>query len=262
MIDLGDPVTLTWVLGSSGTVVATVTLPDGTTSAPTVSGTSTYSATYTTTQAGLHRINWVSSGATVAAHADVFNVEPAAAGLIVSVADALAHLRSVTSITTTADLEQLRWLVAVTSDAVERDLDRILARRTVVETRDGGRLALVLNCSPVISITSVVESGTTTAAGDYTTDLENGVLYRGAATSPQRFAVGRQNVVVTYVAGMLVVPKIARKVALNGVERMWQHSQQAPHSAFAVDVEIATVITRLTPLEMAAYDSLRRGGFA
>jgi hypothetical protein len=67
-------------------------------------------------------------------------------------------------------------------------------------------------------------------------------------------------VTVVYVAGPTDPPRIARKVALNGVERMWQSSQQTAHPMLD-DVSAAeavfTAAGTLTPLEMGAYNSLR-----
>lgn len=60
----------------AGTVAATVRLPDGTTSAGSVSNVSTgrYRVDYTTTQAGEHRIEWAVSGAAIAAGVYPFTV--------------------------------------------------------------------------------------------------------------------------------------------------------------------------------------------
>ena len=56
-----------------------------------------------------------------------------------------------------------------------------------------------------------------------------------------------------------------RKVAKNGAQRMWQQSQQMPHPAMDdLDVELQVQTGVLTPLEYAAYQSIKGGkaGFA
>ena len=70
--DLGDVATLavqikdsTGTLANAGALAATITLPDGTTTTPTVSNPSTgnYQISYITTQLGRHGIRWVATGA-------------------------------------------------------------------------------------------------------------------------------------------------------------------------------------------------------
>ena len=72
VFDLGDVANLTitvrnssGVAANAGSVACTITQPDGTSSTPAVSntGTGTYSAGFTPTQAGRHLIRWVATGA-------------------------------------------------------------------------------------------------------------------------------------------------------------------------------------------------------
>jgi hypothetical protein len=245
-----------------------VTLPDGTGGiAPGVQHgvTGEYYVVYPNTVFGLHQEVWTAivAGVTVVIRRNFTVEEPASA--FVDTDEALAHLRATGVIVTAPDLEQLRWLCQVSCDAVERDLGRVIARRAVVETFNGGVTALVLHNTPVISLTSVVESGITLAAADYTADLAAGLLYRGGQQSPRCWLSGRQNVVVTIVAGYLSPPRIARKVALNGIQRMWQSSQQASHPYLddvSAEQAVFAAAGTLTPLEMGAYQALRAPGFA
>jgi hypothetical protein len=273
-LNLGGIIRLTYAvrdanaaLTNPGTATLTITQPDGTAAAgititlpPAVTGQLLYD--FTPSQAGLHSAHWATTGPTTAED-DVFVAERPAS-MIVSVDEAVSHLRAAGVITSDADREQLQWLCLVASDAVERDLGRIIARRTVTEVYDGGRWSIMLRSTPVLSITSVTESGTLLGVGDYTINPSTGLLYRGSTLSTQWWAWGRQNVTVVYVAGFADVPRIVRKVALNGVQRMWQESQQASHPLLdeAVEAGIAVAAGTLTPLELGAYNSLKAVGIA
>jgi hypothetical protein len=255
------------VLTNPGTATLTITQPDGTLAAgitvtlpPADAGRLVYD--FTPSQAGLHSVRWSTTVPTTADD-DMFVAERAAS-LIVSVDEAVAHLRAGGIIISDADREQLQWLCLVASDAVERDLGRVIARRTVTEVYDGGRMAIMLRSTPVLSITSVTESGTLLGPGDYVVNPSTGLLYRGSTLSSLWFTYGRQNVTVVYVAGYLDPPRIVRKVALNGVQRSWQESQQASHPLLdeAIEAGIAVAVGTLTPLELGAYNSLKAVGIA
>ena len=86
----------------AATVTATVTAPDRTSSAPTVThnGPGLYSAQYVTAQAGHHVVLWVAADTTYpGAWADSFEVQPAQDPTIVSLAEAkdILHLSDTTS---------------------------------------------------------------------------------------------------------------------------------------------------------------------
>src|SRR4030095_8673193 len=142
------------VLANAGTVTATVTLPDGTTTAPTVvnSGTGLYDFDYLTVQVGRHTILGSATGGALGTAVekfdDTFNVETPGR-FLVGFDDARTQLRAVTTITTLADREQLRWLCLAALDAVERDLDRIVARRSIVEVHDGGKTRIQIRAGPI-----------------------------------------------------------------------------------------------------------------
>lgn len=251
----------------AATVTATITLPDGTPTSPTVthSGLGLYDIDYTTVQTGRHVLLGDATGGVLASDhekfEDVFNVEIPGRYLI-SLDDAITALRATATITTIADRQQLRWYILASSDAVERDLDLTICRHTLVEVYDGGKSAILLRHSPVISITTVVESGGTLPAGNFTLDTNAAVLHRGSTMAALIWIWGRQNVTITYVVGMVDVPPIVRKVCANGVQRMWQTEQQQPHQVLDAELAITEAIANLSPLERAAYDSLRGGGFA
>jgi hypothetical protein len=252
----------------AGTVTAVITLPDGTSSGTltlTHAGTGLYDLAYATTLAGLHTLRTTATGGVLAAQVDVwedvFTVETAG-GAFVAVDEAAAHLRAAGIITSAADREQLRWLCLAASTAVEGDLGRVIAPRQVVEAHDGGKTAIVLRSTPLISVTSVVESGTTLTTADYVASTATGILYRGTQQSPSVWAAGTETVTVMARVGYTVPPRVARKVALGVVERAWQASQQAPHDALDAGGEVFAAVGTLTDPERAAYDALRSPGIA
>lgn len=272
-LNLGGVIRLTYLVkNDSGvatnptTATLTVTQPDGTVAAgttitlpPTTTGLLVYD--FTPSQAGLHAVHWATTVPTTAED-DVFVAE-APGRLLVSVDEAVTHLNASGQLTSDADREQLQWLCLVASEAVERELGRVFMRRTVVETHTGSGV-LVLRSTPVLSVVSVTESGTALTASDYLLDSDAGILYRGSTSGAWSWAAGLRNVVVTYLAGFADPPKIVRKVALNAVQGMWQSSQQASHplaEEFA-ESSVGAAVAALTPLERAAFESLRAPGIA
>lgn len=263
------------VLTSSATVTATATV-DGVTSAATITntGTGTYAIDYPTGSIeGPVTIVVSATGGALASvvrrFEDTFTVV-APGGLLVSADDALNHLRARKVIAGAADVDQLRWLCLVATDAVARDLGRAVVREVVVEKHSGGDYHLRLRRTPVRSVTSVVESGVTLSGGedvDFTLDdnANTGLLYRGSTTSTSRWACGRRNITVTYVAGYARAPHVLRKVALDVVERAWQTSQQAAHvlvDDVTADGAVFAAVGTLTAPERGAYESLRSVGIA
>jgi hypothetical protein len=240
---------------NAGTVVVTITLPDLSTTAPAVvnSSTGVYDIAYTTSQVGLHNLKGSATGGVLGSETDVwedaFTVEEPKR-IFIGLDEASNHLRAGGIITTDADREQLRWLCEVASEAVENELNRIIAKRTFVETYDGGYDSIRLRSTPVVSITTVTESGTTIAGTGYLLDKSTGMLYRGTSTSLQSWAWGRQNIVVTYIAGYTNPPRTVRLFALNIVQELWQETQQAPHPFLDQEIEAAT---------SAAFSSLPMG---
>lgn len=272
-LNLGGIVRLTYavkndagVLTNPSTATLTITQPDGTLAAgivvtlpPTVTGQLVYD--FTPTQAGLHSVHWATTVPTTAED-DTFTAE-APASLLVSVDEAVAHLNAAGIITSDADREQLQWLCMVATDAIERDLDRYLVRRTVVETHNGSQHAIILRRTPVVSITSVTESGVSLVGTDYLIDSSVGILYRGTTTYSQRFGIGRQNIVVTYVAGYANPPRVARLAALSLIQSMWQQSQSSFHPGIDESSAEAFVSAALPGLgQIPGYDSLRSAAVA
>lgn len=124
----------------------------------------------------------------------------------------------------------LRWGTAETTKFSTQLDDFINAATEIVEaeagpfepvtltyTADGGdSVALPKR---VLSVTSVTVGGTAVAAANYTVDVNAGIVY-----GP--FASGRQNVVVTYEAGMDPVPASVEFATRSLVAHMWSVASQ------------------------------------
>lgn len=228
--DVGDVVTTpelevfifddTGTAADATTVTVTITLPDGTTSSPSVThaGTGHYTASYTVTQAGLHDVDWVATGTNASAYSTSFEVRAATEALI-PLADAKARL----SINTDTSDDLLRTYIDAVGAAVESYTGRTFRRQTFTEVYDGGYPAISLLHLPVISVSSVSESGTALGVTDYTINGLRGVLWRGASSYyPGRFAPGIQNISVTYVAGYVDIPDDVMHAAKQMLSHLWE----------------------------------------
>lgn len=256
------------VLVNAVSAALTITLPDGTTATPAVPAPTTtgnYAVDYMPTQSGRFVGVWLftMSGGKTTSYVETFDV----GSCLVTVDEAIAHLRANGIITSSNDLEQLQWLCFVATDAVERDLGRAMTTRTVTEIHNGGVGSIVLRKTPVVSITTLTEGGATVlgTTGYVLETLADGggILYRGSTMVPQRFWWGRSNIVVTYVTGYTDPPRIVRKVALNTIQAMWESSQQAEHPFLDegnADSFTGQGSALLSPVEMSAYESLRVHG--
>lgn len=278
MIDVGE----TWsspvyevtdsdgVLTNAGTVTYVITLPNGT-ALPSASAanpaTGQYTVDYLTTVEGTHGIVVTATGGVLGAltrrWSDSFTVE-AYRGFI-SADDALSFMRAQRLITRAPDRETVREFCHRACSAIEDDLGQVVARRTVVEEHESCSV-LVLRHHPAISITSIDVDGTASAADTYRLSTSTGLVQSLNGWTRTSWGV----VTVTYVAGMLVVPPPIRDVALHVVARMWQTSQQMPHTSlddsggggdFAALAELAA-LGRVDPVTWAAYKSYRMPGFA
>jgi hypothetical protein len=235
MIDVADPLPGLSITTTSGGVAAdpttltlTITLPDGTTKVGTwpAAGGDTltitrasagnFSCTFITTLPGRHTARWVAvGGGTDKAHVDAWNVAASTAIPLISLADIREQCRA----SSTAADEELRWYGLVASRMAE-DHTQIWRRTTLTETFDGGRRFLRLR-RPVVSVTLVVEGGTTVTSTGWVLNAPRGKLYRGTTSGAWCWADGVQNVTVTYVAG--VSDGIVPEGVLQGVRLETQH---------------------------------------
>lgn len=221
-------------LANAGSVTLTITLPDGTTTSPSVSNDSTgiYSATYQPLVLGRLAVRWVATGTNASTLTDVIDVSDPAALPIVSLDEVRDHM-GWSSPTTAAQRdrdERVRAWAAVATELAEDYCGGIvLGRRSIVETHDGGYSVLLLRRSPTLSVTSITEDGTTVPSTSYRLDSAAGMVWRTAGLWGTGYP---QSTVVTYVAGYASPPRVARWAVLRTIEEWWTRTQQAPHPAF------------------------------
>jgi hypothetical protein len=219
-------------------VVCAVTLPDGTTAspAPTVDNPSTgsYTANFTTTQAGRHVVSW-SSTSPQTAYVDVFDVRSVSVTPpIVSLADVKTYLR----ITSSTDDDELRDFIGTATAVIESYVGAV-SRRTVVEKYNGdwNKPYLPLRTHPVISVGSVVEGGNTLVAETDYTLTDTGILVRVAGPSPNLYprgwVFGIDNVIVTYDAGRPIIGANLIEAAKELIRWNWRPQRGGDGPAFS-----------------------------
>lgn len=234
--DLGDIAPLTveikdsaGVLANATGVILTITLPDGTTVTPAVSNPTVgrYQVDYPTVQSGRHLARWVATGVNSSAYVDIFDVRPATPPLLVSLKDTKEQLNKIATI----DDGELRRLIESATAAVERHLDKTVVRRTIVEKRDLGipqphaapgiLQSFTLTSKPVISLTSIVavDAGLTWNTANMTVN-DYGVVRVLAG------AVVWGPVVITYQAGLTVVPAEYGEAAAIIIQHIWENTQR------------------------------------
>lgn len=222
-IDLGDLYRCSFTLTSpAGALVSadimtlTVTRPDGTPAVvpnpitPTSPG--VYQYDYQTVQAGRHVQRWVGTGANPGAHTDAFDVRPADAPYITSLADAKQQL----NMTTATSDEEVRSFLEAATGVVEDELGQAVVRRSFTEehTVTG---ALVLNWTPVVSLSSVALIN-----GTHTWDVSTlHVSPAGVVTSLGGVALSGR-VTVTYVAGMAIIPRAYAQASMIILQNLWE----------------------------------------
>lgn len=197
----------------------TIILPDGSTASPAVpapTATGQVRVDYVTEQAGRHVWRLATSGPTTA-YADVFDVQPAMATGIASLADARAQLGLRPD--ETGDDDELRSFIGAATGAVERALGRVVVRRTIVERQRVGRTAeVLLRQVPVLSLTSAVaaDGSTTWDTAGLRVDGDTGLL---TVTSGEQLAGA---VDFTYQAGETIIPDDYRLAGLIIIQHLWE----------------------------------------
>lgn len=228
-------------LANVGSMTCTVTKPDGTTVAGTVTNTGTgeYQASTPGTFAGRYRFTFTATGANSGGTpwTDVADVWPADPRLIISLSDAKAELNMIPNVND----DELRLYIAAATPVVEEIVGRVLTE-TVVERHDGGKTGVLLH-ERAADITSVVVDGVTLTEGaDWYASTEAGIVYAGSQSTPSRFDFGRRNVVVTYTVGDAIIPANIIAGARIIVAHQYSVGQQgragAGRSGAAVDVAI------------------------
>lgn len=156
---------------------------------------------------------------------------------LITLAEARSALRLPDSDTShDADLSTI-YIPAVTSPV--EDIVGPVVSRSYTRTFDGGVNAIVLLGHDNVTVTSVVENGITltdgsgspdTNAGDFIVDNVAGIVIRGSQLAPRPYFYGRQNVTITWTAGMVDsttdVPAPIKLAARIIMENLWQSDQQ------------------------------------
>lgn len=213
---------------ATATVALTITLPDGSTTTPSVTTPSTgrYQSSYKPTQAGTHYVRWVATSVggvsgEDTAYEDSFTVS-ASTNSFLSLAEAKEYL----NISSSDHDDELLVYVEIACDLAQQVADSQFARKSVVDTLSASGTESFLNLShrPVISVTSVTERGTTlTASTQYATDLRWGRLYRMVGAYDRTvWGEGTRHVVATYVAGYAIIPTQVRFATLVILDHLWK----------------------------------------
>lgn len=236
--DLGEVVARTLLVrNSSGTLVDAdanptwaVTLPDGTAGTPPAVGhpsTGAYTVDYLTVQAGLHADIWTATVAGLVRKEgpDAFLVRAATPGPLLGLAEAKQQLR-ITSVDTARD-EELREYIEAATVLCEDHVGRSFRRQQVTETHDGGGCVLALRRTPVQSVTTVTESGTTLTASDWVLDANAGLLYRGTTAAAIAWRYGVQNIIASYIAGASAPTSTVRQAVRVTLAHLWS-TQRGP----------------------------------
>lgn len=234
--DQGDVVPLgititdsTGAVANATTVTCTIYLPDGTSVSGSVTNASTglYNCDYTPAQVGRYQVKWLATGTNASSFADEFTVRDFTAMGIVSLDEVKAHLNIPT--TDTSNDEELRRFMDVAGDMGEEYTGVILGQRNFTETFNGGDMVLRVNYPYIISVASIVENGVTLTAGtDYYLDRTGQRIYRIGSTawfyttSTGYWRSGVQNIVVTYRAGFVNPPPLAKQGILELIKHFWQ----------------------------------------
>lgn len=204
----------------------TVTKPDGTTTAGTVTKTSTgtYVPTFAvTTQAGRHRLTLTGGGSNNGGlpWSDVVDVWPADPRFIIGLADARAAINEIG----TADDDELRFFMAAVTPVIEDIVGPVLGAAKTWPA-DGGKEAILIP-HEIATITSVTEDGRTLTEGlDYVVNYSAGVIYRGQSLARLPWMPGVQNIAVNYTVGGQAIDPNALLAAREELRFLFQNGQQ------------------------------------
>ena len=230
VVPLGITVTdSTGVLANATSVTCTIYLPDGTSASGSVTNASTglYNCDYTPIQVGRYQVKWTATGTNASSYADEFTVRDFTAMGIVSLDEVKTHLNIPTS--NTDNDEELRRFMDVAGDMAEEYTGVILGQRNFTETFNGGDINIRVNNPYILSIASLTENGTSLTQGtDYYIDRTGQRLYRLVAsslfygTASGVWKPGNQNIVITYRAGFVNPPPLARQGVLELIKHFWQ----------------------------------------
>jgi len=230
-VDLGEVVVRSvQFTAADGTPVApdatptyAVTLPDGSAGSPPAVNAGSlgeYYVNYVPAVTGLHVDVWSGLVGTLPVKfgPDAFVVRGAALAPLIGIAE----MRRICKVGADASRdEQIRDYNDAAIELCEDFTGRTYRRQTIVETQNGGGTAIALRRTPVQSITSATEDGTTVTGSGWVLDAASGLLYRGTTAGASWWADGVQNVVITYVAAPSVVSARVRQANRVTLAHLW-----------------------------------------
>lgn len=235
MYDVGDLIPLSFTVvdprtqsRTAATVTATIENPDGTTTelAATMSEVGHYTAVFVPTQPGRYVERWAAvndAEQAIGARSDVINVAEGASAALISLAEAREHINIPED--EHIEDEELRGYIVAATAAVERHLNRVVARRSITEFHDvyPPRCRLFLHRAPLLSITSI-----STLDGDESWDPATMVVDSSTGmldTVNGKSFVGSLKIV--YVAGERVVPPNVLLATQIVTGHLWQTQRVA-----------------------------------
>jgi len=258
MRDVGDTIRLVYAPRDAAgdpvdpdTVQVTVTLPDGSTAAPTVDHPSAgqYTADYVIEQRGRHVVHWSATGPDDA-YLDVFNAASPEWPALVGLAEVKRHLNYDPD--DTSDDEELRGFILSASEVVE-DIVGVMARRQVTETNSGGTPTVRLATTPVLSVVSVIADGELVDPEDYRVTPGGVLLHRTC------WPAGVHNIETVYLAGRQAIPASVIDGTKELIRVNWRPQQGGNYSSFDLGQADDFGVSRST--EGSLQGELRLGFF-
>lgn len=211
-----------------GNPTCTVTKPDGSTTAATVTttGTGLYQGSLTGTLFGRYRFTFTGSGTNSGGTpwTDVADVFPADPRFIISLSDVKSGLNMPSTVSVNDD--ELRLYIAAATMVIENIAGPVL-QATLVEKYDGGRTSINLRHVPIAGVTTITEWGVTlSSANDYIVNTKSGVVTRVIGINDFPFRYGTQQIVITYTVGGSSLNPNVLLAARELVRYWWQWGQQ------------------------------------
>lgn len=216
--DISDSVPIAWNVQdasgnpvTAGAVTLTITLPDGTTTSPSVPAPTTtgqYRVTYVPTLDGRYTWRAVTTTPTTA-YGDVFTVRASASTALLSLADTKTQLK----ITSASFDDELREFIEAATEIVESYVGPVVTRTHTARV-SGYRCDIALPHTQVQSITSitVVQDGSTPITlSDLTINTPAGIVsYKSGAQFPYAelditYVVGRTSIKANWTSAAKII---------------------------------------------------------
>jgi hypothetical protein len=136
----------------------------------------------------------------------------------------------------------LESLITSVSRKIDSFVGPVVQRTVTAEKHSGGCSFVLLHRRPALTITTVVENGTTLTSGDYDLEPDTGQLFRTTSADGHVsvWAGGRRRVVVTYEAGRYattnVVDDVFKDAARITLANLWRMHQDGTIQVDEFDV--------------------------